>query len=77
MSNLNNLILKNIDLKNGLATYNDFEIDPRFSFKKQEWSFKEDLLQICYGEIFTVDIGWYPEFNSTGFFLIRVIKNYD
>ncbi len=80
MNNLNTLILEGIELKNGKVTYNDCEIDPDLPFAQQELSFKHDLLQIKFdsAEIpYTVDVGWLPEFDENGKFIIQVIKNYD
>lgn len=77
MSNLKSLFLKDIDLKSGIVTYNDFEIDSNVSFEQQKWSFKEDILQIDFNKKYLIDIGWYPEFDSAGFFAVEVIENFD
>jgi hypothetical protein len=60
MNVLNQLILEGIMLKNGKVTYNDCEIDPDLPFEDQEWSFKEDILQIKFDtaeSAYTVDVG--------------------
>ncbi|MWV17460.1 hypothetical protein F3I16_15570 [Pseudomonas sp. L-22-4S-12] len=40
-------------------------------------SLKEDLLQVSYAGTYLLDVGWYPSFDPSGFFQIRVIKEYD
>lgn len=80
MSELQNIILAGLKLKGGNVTYNDWEIDPDQSFSEQELSFKHDLLQISFDVAegpYTVDVGWLPEFDENGKFIIQVIKNYD
>lgn len=77
MSTLNTWLLNQLNLKNGKVVYNDFEIDPTFSFEKQKWCYKEDLLQIHFDNNILVDVGWHPEFDDKGNFYIRVIKNFD
>lgn len=77
MNSLKNNCFKNIKLKNVKRIYNEFNIDPVLSFQEQKWYFKEDLIQIEFNNKYLIDIGWYPELNPDGFFLISVIKNYD
>ncbi len=80
MNKLNQLILEGILLKSGEIIYNDYEIDPNLPFKDQEWSFKEDILQIKFDRAenyYTVDVGWNPEFDKNGKFVIQVIKHYE
>lgn len=79
MSNLKALVLEGIVLKSGEVIYNDCEIDPNLPFEDQEWSFKEDILQIKFDaaeHAYTVDVGWNPEFKKNGKFVIQVIKDY-
>ncbi len=61
----------------GIVTYNDFDIDENISFKDQEFSYKEDMLQISFGTQYVLDVGWYPEFQPTGSFLVQGIQNCD
>ena len=78
MSELQNVILVGLELKGGNVTYNDWDIDHNKPFNDQMWSFKEDIVQINFdtGEnSYTVDIGWYPEFNKKGAFIVYVIKD--
>lgn len=80
MNSLNKLVLEGITLKNGEVTYNDCEIDLNLPFKDQEWSFKEDILQIHFDageDSYTVDVGWYPDFDPKGRFIVYVIKDYE
>lgn len=78
MINLKDSILKDINLKDGNVTYYDFEIDFNLPFEDQKWSFKEDLIQILYGEgKYIIDVGWYPEFEPSGYFAIVAIKDYE
>jgi len=62
---------------NGIIIYNDFDTDNNIPFKEQEYSFKNDILQIKFGDKFILDVGWYPEFDPSGHFVIRVILDYD
>jgi hypothetical protein len=77
MSELQNIILAGLKLKGGDVTYNDWEINPNQPFSEQELSFKQDLLQIEFRDCYLVDVGWYPDFDEKGRFMVRVIKNYE
>lgn len=70
-------MLDKLNFLSGKVTYNDFYIDPDLPFNDQIYNYKEDLLQIEYGEHYLVDVGWYPEFDPDGFLIIRVVKDYD
>lgn len=77
MNNQSQNILLDIQLHNGVITYNDFTIDPAMPFSTQKWSYKQDLVQISfYNDLYIIDVGWYPEFDEKGHFLIRTIKSY-
>lgn len=69
--------LKDVTLKSGKLTFDDFDIDPSISFEEQELSYKEDIIQMNFGKSIIVDVGWYPEFESDGSFMIRIIRNED
>lgn len=72
------MILKNeIDLKGGHLSYYDFNIDSNVPLELQIYDIKEDLIQIVYGDHYLLDVGWYPEFNVKGSFVIRIIKDCD
>lgn len=77
MNKFKSNFLQSVRLENCEITYDDFDLDPMVSFEKQKWSFKEDILQIEIKKEYLVDVGWYPEHDPKGFFLIRVIKNID
>ena len=73
-------MLKKLDLKNGKITHNDLkDINPNLDFSKQIFSLKEDLLQISYDNTdkYTIDVGWRPELDPSGEFIIYVIKNFN
>ncbi len=74
---MKNDFVKNLNILNGTIVYNDFDIDEKIPFQNQKYSFKEDILQIEFGEHFLLDVGWYSEFNPEGNFWIRVIQDYD
>lgn len=76
MSNLQKVILSKLALKGGDVVYNDWQIDPNKPFNDQIWSFKQDLLQIEFSNCYLIDVGWYPDFDAKGMFIVYVIKNY-
>lgn len=67
----------NIDFKSGKLLYNEFNIIPSRPLEGQEHLLLEDLLQIQYGDNIILDVGWYPEFDISGNFLVQIIKNQD
>lgn len=73
--NKNKNFIDSINILSGKIIYNDFDIDEEVSFEDQVYSFKEDILQIAFGDELIIDVGWYPEFQSHGHFLVRIIKN--
>ncbi len=66
----------NFNFVNGKILYDEFKIDFTKNFDEQELCLLEDLLQVKYGENYLIDIGWYPEFDRNGTFIINVIKDY-
>lgn len=74
---MKNNFIQNLNIIDGVITYNDFDIDENTPFQDQKYSFKEDILQIKFGKHFLLDVGWYPEFNPKGYFKAYVIQNYD
>lgn len=54
---------------------NDF-INEKIPIKDQIDLLKEDLLQVIYKNNYLIDIGWYPESDIKGSFLICIIKDY-
>ena len=69
--------LESLKIFDGMVTYYDFDIDESISFEEQKYSYKEDILQIKFGDRFILDVGWYPEFESQGNFLISAIQDND
>lgn len=76
MNKIHNFVA-NLNLYDGIVDYNDFDIDENIPFEEQKYSYKEDILQISFGDRFTLDVGWYPEFNPTGHFVIKIIQDKD
>lgn len=74
---MNNNFVKNLNILNGTVTYNDFDIDENIPFQEQKYSFKQDILQIAFGDHLLLDIGWYPEMSPQGHFWVRMIQDYD
>ncbi|MBS1986510.1 hypothetical protein JST99_01075 [Candidatus Dependentiae bacterium] len=75
--NESNAFTDNLNIHNGIMTYNDFDIDEKIPFEDQKWSYKCDIIQIEFGPRYTLDVGWYPEFDPAGHFLVRGIKDFD
>lgn len=74
---LSNFLLENITLTYGKILYLDMDIDLKKNFEEQKWSYKEDMLQIGFDDTFTIDVGWTPEHESNGHFVLTVVKNYN
>lgn len=72
-----NHFINTVYILDGIVTYNDFDIDENISFKDQEFFYKEDMLQISFDTQYVLDVGWYPEFQPTGSFLVQGIQNCD
>ncbi|MDE5778972.1 MAG: hypothetical protein K2I10_10785 [Lachnospiraceae bacterium] len=69
--------MEKIDLQSGKITYNEFNIDFCVPYSEQVEELLEDLIQIEYENGYLIDLGWYPEYNPQGKFIVQVIKNYD
>lgn len=67
----------NINLRNGIITYDEFNIDFNIPLQDQIFELDEDLLQIKYSNNIILDVGWYPGFDPLGNFTIYIIKNSD
>lgn len=67
--------MRNLNLYDGIINYNDFDIDDNVPFEEQKYSYKEDILQISYGDRFTLDVGWHREFNPRGYFIVKAVKD--
>ena len=73
----NNNFIKGLNLQDGIIAYDDFDIDESVPFEEQIFSYKEDILQITFGERFLLDVGWYPEMDPAGKFRVRAIQDYN
>lgn len=73
--NYPNCFMENLNLYDGIIDFNDFDIDENVPFEEQEYSYKEDILQISYGDRFTLDVGWYPELNPRGNFIVYAVED--
>lgn len=73
--NKTNKFMQNLNLYDGIIDFNDFDIDENVPFEEQEYSYKEDILQISYGDRFTLDVGWYPELNPRGNFIVYAVED--
>ena len=68
-------MFKEIDFTPGKIVYNDFNIDANIPFEQQIFSLKDDILQVNYNDKYLIDVGWGPEFDLSGKFKIRIIKD--
>ncbi len=73
----NNYFIKSLSLLDGIITYKDFDINENIAFKELWYAYKEDILQVVYGDRYILDVGWYPESNPKGRFIVRAIQDYD
>ena len=62
--------MDNIDFKSGDVIYNDFNK----KYSEQEDCLLEDLLQVTYAQGYLLDVGWYPELESEGEFVVQIVK---
>lgn len=72
-----NNFIKNLNLIDGIITYNDFDIDESIPFETQWYMYKEDILQVTFGERFILDVGFYPEGDPNGNFIVRAVIDND
>lgn len=75
--NANRDFVKNINLFGGVIEYDDFFVNPDIPFEKQLHAYKEDMLQISFGKNFLIDVGYYPEMDPKGCFVVYAIQGYD
>lgn len=67
-----------IDWRGGTVTHWDLgELDLTRDIYTQIALLKEDLAQVHYGNDVILDLGWLPEFQPTGRFILCVIKSGD
>jgi len=64
-----------INWKSGEVTSWDIDdLDIAKSIESQIALLKEDLFQVRFGKTVILDLGWHPEFNSQGQFVLSVVK---
>ncbi len=61
----------------GKILYCDFDIKAEIPLEEQIFSLQEDMIQIAFGDRFTLDVGWYPEMNPEGQFSVVAIIDED
>jgi hypothetical protein len=67
-----------LNWKTGIVTTWDIdEMDLANSIESQVDLLKEDLMQARFGSKIILDLGWHPEFNPQGHFVLSVIKSGD
>jgi hypothetical protein len=68
----------NFDWQSGTVAFWDLdEINEAQSLNAQIEHLKEDLAQISFPDLITIDLGWYPSFDPKGEFKIVVIHKGD
>ncbi|WP_037288925.1 hypothetical protein [Saccharibacillus sacchari] len=70
------------DFKTGRVVLNDFDfiegLEPEEQPQDKIWSFKQDIIQVEYGEEITLDLGWSHDFDlKNGMFKLVVVKKYN
>ena len=63
-----------MDFGHGKITYWEFSVDFSKSFEDQLEYLTEDLVQVEYPGGYLVDIGWYPEYDADGEFIVQLIR---
>lgn len=58
----------------GVIKYWNFNVDENIPFAEQEFELSEDLIQVEYENGKIIDVGWYPEFDINGHFVISMIE---
>ena len=69
--------MKDFNPSKGIIVYNDFNLDLSKPIIDQKNFLKEDLLQISFLDNYLLDLGWYPEGNTNGKFVLHIIKDFD
>ena len=60
----------------GVVEFWDMDkIDASASIKSQVDELKEDLVQVQYPKNITLDVGWCPEFDVNGMFIVTIIQD--
>jgi hypothetical protein len=67
-----------INWKNGIVTAWDLdELDLTKCVESQINLLKEDLIQVQFRNAIILDLGWYPEFDPRGQFVLTVVRDQD
>ena len=72
-----NDFIENLNILDGIITYNSFDIDETVPFQEKWYSYNEDILQIKFGDRITLDVGWYPEGDPKGKFMVKAVLDDD
>ncbi len=72
-----NSFIKKLNILDGVITWNSFDLDENRSFDDQEFLLTEDMLQITFGDRFTLDVGWQPDLDPKGSFVVYAIQDED
>ena len=64
-----------VNFKSGDIIYDEFKVDFTKRYSEQKECLLEDLLQVKYAQEYLLDVGWYPEYESEGEFIVQIIKN--
>lgn len=65
--------MKSFDYKSGIILYEDFWLVQSIPLSQQIEHLHEDLFLVKYGENYLMDLGWYPEHDINGSFLLQII----
>lgn len=55
--------------------WNADAINVLYPLDSQVDELQEDLVQVQYPDSITLDVGWYPEFDPKGKFIVAVVRN--
>ena len=62
-----------VNFKSGDIIYDEFKVDFTKRYSEQKECLLEDLLQVKYAQEYLLDVGWYPEYESEGEFIVQPI----
>lgn len=65
--------MKIFDFKSGMVIYDEFSIDFDKPLVEQIYSLNEDIYLVKYMDKYLLDLGWYPEHNINGYFVVQII----
>ena len=65
----------NLVPQQGKVIYNEFHVDFSKPYREQPDNLTEDLLQIEFPDQYLLDVGWYPEYDADGAFMVQLIRN--